>query len=88
MLNFEGNWGTMTILGNREDKKTYFRFFGNRGTSQFISGGQVNRYPAWEDLITPRSLVMPDCNHRGRFFDQYLTLMKDSYSLVAVGVFW
>ena len=43
--NFEGNRGTKTILGNREHKKTKFRFLGNRGTSQFISGEQGNRYP-------------------------------------------
>ena len=48
--NFEGNWGTNTILGNREHKKTNFRFLGNRGTSQFISGEQGNRYPPWEGL--------------------------------------
>ena len=39
--NFEGNRGTKTILGNREHKKTNFRFLGNRGASQFISGEQV-----------------------------------------------
>ena len=45
--------GTKTILGNREHKKTNFRFLGNRGTSQFISGEQGKRYPpAREDLIT------------------------------------
>ena len=43
--NFEGNRGTKTILGIREHKKTNFRFLGNRGTSQFISGEQGNRYP-------------------------------------------
>ena len=43
--NFEGNRGTKTILGNREHKKTNFRFLGNRGTSQFISGEQEIRYP-------------------------------------------
>ena len=43
--NFEGNRGTKTILGNREHKKTNFRFLGNRGTSHFISGEQGNRYP-------------------------------------------
>ena len=43
--NFEGNRGTKTILGNMEHKKTNFRFLGNRGTSQFISGEQGNRYP-------------------------------------------
>ena len=37
--------GTKTKLGNREHKKTNFRFLGNRGTSQFISGEQGNRYP-------------------------------------------
>ena len=42
--NFEGNRGRKTIFGNREHKKTN-RFFGNRGTSQFISGEQGNRYP-------------------------------------------
>ena len=48
MPNFEGNRGTKTILGNTEHKKTNFRFKGNRGvkgTSQFISGEQGNRYP-------------------------------------------
>ena len=39
------NRGTKTILGNREHKKTNFRFLGNRGTSQFISEEQWNRYP-------------------------------------------
>ena len=43
--NFEGNRETKTILGNREHKKTNFRILGNRGTSQFISGEQGNRYP-------------------------------------------
>ena len=43
--NFEGNRGTKTILGNREHKKTNFRFLGNRETSQFISEEQGNRYP-------------------------------------------
>ena len=37
--------GTKTILGNREHKKTNFPFLRNRGTSQFISGEQGNRYP-------------------------------------------
>ena len=27
------------------------------------------------------SLVMPNCNPRDRFLDQYLTLMKDSLSI-------
>ena len=45
--------GTKTILGNREHKKTNFPFLRNRGTSQFISGEQGNRYPPppWEGLI-------------------------------------
>ena len=50
-LNFEGNRGTKTILGNREHKKTNFRFLGNMGTNQFISGEQGNRYPPWQGLI-------------------------------------
>ena len=48
--NFEGNRGTKTNLGNREHKKTNFRFLGNRETGQFISGEQGNRYPLWEGL--------------------------------------
>ena len=44
MPNFEGNRGTKTILGNREHKKTNFRFLGNRGTSLFISGEQGKRW--------------------------------------------
>ena len=52
---FQGNKdqnlrGTKTILGNREHKKTNFRFLGNRGTSQFISGEQWNGYHPWEGL--------------------------------------
>ena len=43
--NFKGNRGTKTILGNREHKKTNFRFLGNRVTSQFISGEQGSKYP-------------------------------------------
>ena len=43
--NFERYRGTMTILGNMDHKKTNFRFLGNRGTSQFISGEQGNGYP-------------------------------------------
>ena len=43
--NFEGNRGTKTILENKEQKKTNFRFLGNKETSQFISGEQGNRYP-------------------------------------------
>ena len=39
------NEETNTKFGNREHKKTNFRFFlGNRGTSQFIAGEQGNRY--------------------------------------------
>ena len=51
--------GTKTILGNREHKKTNFRFLGNRGTSQFISGEQGNRYPPppWEGLFTKNALT-------------------------------
>ena len=52
MPNFEGNGGTETALGNREHKKTNFQFLGNRGTSQFISGEQGNRYP----LGTPHNM--------------------------------
>ena len=40
--------GTKTILGNREHTKANFRFGGgggDRGTNQFISGEQGNRYP-------------------------------------------
>ena len=56
--NFEGNRGTKTILKNREYKETNFRFLGNRGTSQFISGEQGNRYPPWEGLIG----ALSDCH--------------------------
>ena len=39
MQNFEGNKETKTILGNREHKKTNFRFLGNRGISQIYFRG-------------------------------------------------
>ena len=42
--NSEGNRGTKTIFGNGDHKKTNFQFLGNRGTSQFISWEQGNRY--------------------------------------------
>ena len=45
MPNFDENRETNTILGNREHKKTHFQFWGNMGTSQFISGERGNRYP-------------------------------------------
>ena len=49
MPNFEENRGTKTILGNRDNiRKQIFRYLGNRGTIQFISGEQV---PHWEGLI-------------------------------------
>ena len=41
MHNFEGNRRAKTIFVNGEHKKTNFRFFGNRGTSQFVSGEQI-----------------------------------------------
>ena len=49
--NFEGNRGTKTILGNREHKKTNFRFLGNkpiyfRGTRE-----QEPPPPPWEGLM-------------------------------------
>ena len=54
--NSEGNRGTKTELGNREQKKTIFCFSGNRDTSQFITGEQVP--PAhthtWEGLASMR----------------------------------
>ena len=43
--NFEGKRGTKTILGNREHKKAIFNFWGNRGTSQFISGETREQVP-------------------------------------------
>ena len=61
MPNLEGNRGTKTILGNREHKKTNFRFLGNRGTSQFISGEQGNRYPPWEGLTKTFQNGKPIC---------------------------
>ena len=41
--------GRTTILGNRENKKTIFRFLGNRGTSHFIQGNKGTDTP-WEGL--------------------------------------
>ena len=44
--------GTKTISGNREQKKTLFFILRNRGTNQFVSGKQWNRYPlgTWVSL--------------------------------------
>ena len=39
-------WGTGNI------RKQIFDFLGNRGTSQFISVEQRNRYPPWEGLVS------------------------------------
>ena len=66
--------GTKKIVGNREHKKTNFRFLRNRGTRQFISGKQGNMYPTgrasiYDDLIgiynyigCGYSLEPPHCN--------------------------
>ena len=45
MPNFERNslQGNKYNIGNMEHKTTNIRFWGNRGTSQFISGEQGNR---------------------------------------------
>ena len=49
MSNFEGNRGTKSILGNREHKKTNFRFLGNK---PIISGEQGNRYPLGDPRLS------------------------------------
>ena len=41
---FQGNSQILRVTGTIS--KTYFRFLRNRGTSQFISGEQGNRYPS------------------------------------------
>ena len=46
---FQGIMGTKAILGTGNIRKTHLQFWGNRGTSQFISGEQV---PPWEGLST------------------------------------
>ena len=48
---FQGNKARKKCLNeeNREHRNQYFNF-GEKGTEQFISGKQVNRYPR-EDLL-------------------------------------
>ena len=56
---FQGNKGKILREQGNKDKiwgtwnKRYFLFLGNRGTRQFISGEQGNRYTPspWEGLI-------------------------------------
>ena len=45
--NFEGNMGTKTILGNREHKKTKFRFFGEQGNKPIYFRGTREQIPPW-----------------------------------------
>ena len=52
--NVQGNSGTMTIFGNREHKKTNFRFRGNRGTSQLFQGNRYRPAPG-NALLTQES---------------------------------
>ena len=55
MNNFLGEQGKKTILGNREHKKTNFRFLKKGGGgSQIISGEQWNRYPPWRASVVGR----------------------------------
>ena len=73
--NFEGNRGTKTILGNREHKKTNFRFLGNMGTSQFISGEQGNKYPPpppGRDSIV------------GNIFDSFMTVNIQAFYILVM----
>ena len=49
--NFEWNMGTNTIIGNREHKKTNFRFLGNWGTGQFISAEQGKSHLGGASLV-------------------------------------
>ena len=57
MSNFKGNRGTKTIMGNRDHKKTNFRFLGNRGTSQFITAEQGNRSTPVESLTSAQLAI-------------------------------
>ena len=58
---FQGNKGQILrgteeqkkYLGTGDIRKQIFIFFGNRGTSQFISGEQGNRYPPSPPLGGP-----------------------------------
>ena len=61
--NFEGNRGTKTILGNREHKKTNFRFLGNRGTSQFFFKGTREQVPPWEGLNSKTESLFTQSNY-------------------------
>ena len=43
--NFEGNRGTKTILGNREHKKTHFRFLGKDEQANLFQGNKGTGTP-------------------------------------------
>ena len=51
MPNFEGNRGTKTILGNREHKKTNFRFFWETGEQANLFQGNKGTGNPWEGFI-------------------------------------
>ena len=69
---FEGNRGTKTILGNRENKKTNFRFLESRGTSQFIPGEQGKMYTLGRPLCWEATLILalkwPVYQHQSNFW--------------------
>ena len=57
--NLRGTGEQRQYWGNMEHKKTNFRFLGNGGTSQFISGEQGNRYPLPERASVMFSPLWP-----------------------------
>ena len=46
---FQGNRGTKTVLGNREHKKTNFRYLRNRNKPIYFRGTR-EQVPPWEGL--------------------------------------
>ena len=74
---FVGNRGTKTILGNREHKKTNFRFLGTRGTNQLISGELGNKYPS---LGGPHSDV--NFIFITQFTDNMIHFLNPKYSII------
>ena len=67
---FQGNRGTKTILGNKEHKKTNFRFLGSRGTNKFNFRGtkkQVHPPPPLEGLFI--TVVCNCCQFRCTYSD-------------------
>ena len=78
--------GFKTILENREHKKINFRFWGNGGTSLFISGekGEQVTISHQDQRSLIWYLITASDNKELSFFDVFFSLMDHKVSQVTI----